>query len=123
MTVTDLPIDDREGLSRRDHQATAKAAAREILPWSGEQRERVWVAVWRAGDDGMTRHELIDQLEISQSSCHPRVRELVLGGWIEADPTGRTRENKSSGRQAEVLVTTPKTERAIVPYLRAKGEL
>jgi predicted ArsR family transcriptional regulator len=100
------PFGDEPGLWRRDHQATARQAAFEVMPRTGTQRREILRELYRAGRHGWTRDEIAERLELSPNTVRPRVKELIDGGWVEA--SGETRPS-AMNREAEVLVVTAKT--------------
>lgn len=61
---------------------TERAAAYEVLPRSGSQRERVLHFV-SANPAGVTDFEIADGTGLEASSVRPRRGELVEGGWLE----------------------------------------
>jgi len=105
------PYADAEGLVRRDHQATSKAAALDVYPRSGTQRRAVLLRIYREGDVGMTRDEVAAELDMSPNTARPRIKELIDAGWVEAN--GQVRPTPL-GRAAEVLVTTNRARAAIL---------
>src|SRR5215218_2336656 len=96
-------FDPSPGLVRRDHQATAQAAAVDVYPRSGTQRYRVLLDIFAAGEEGRTRDEIAEGLNMSPNTVRPRVKELLDAGWITTN--GQTRPSLL-GRHAEVLIVT-----------------
>lgn len=84
---------------------TARKAAIDNYPRSGNQRHRVLMAIAGAGERGRTREELAADLRLPDNSVRPRVRELIEGGWVRA--TERTRPT-GTGSQSEVLALSEK---------------
>ena len=97
-TATDLAPFARKSEASRD-------AALQNYPKGGSQRERVLLAVARAGPHGATRDELAQLLDLGDSTVDARVWELKRGGFV-AD-TELQRET-SQGGKASVLILSEK---------------
>lgn len=82
---------------------TSLAAAKSIVGRIAEQRTEVYRAIVRAGDDGRTWSELVEQLGCSPTA-NGRITELRDGGLI-AD-SGRRRKT-ATGRGAVVWIAAP----------------
>lgn len=105
------PYADSEGLVRRDHQATSKAAALDVYPRSGTQRRLVLLYIYREGDLGATRDEVALELDMSPNTVRPRIKELIDAGWVETN--GQMRPTPL-GRAAEVLIATERARAEIL---------
>lgn len=77
-----LTLTEESAKLRHDAKETSRLAALHVAPRSGSQRERVLVALRRAGKKGMTDDELSHELRLSPNSVRPRRLELVEGGWV-----------------------------------------
>lgn len=95
------------------------AAAIAIEPERASIRSRVYEALLRAGDQGLTHHELIAQLHRAESTVRGRCKELVDLGL--ARDSGRTRP-APSGLQATVwVVDTPAEQLSLAGMLEESG--
>jgi hypothetical protein len=84
------------------HKTTSRKAALAAYPRSGTQRHRILVALTGRP---MTRDDLEVALKLGGSSVHPRVLELIEGGWVEEmSETRKTRR----GQDALLLKPTQK---------------
>ncbi|GAC1524673.1 MAG: hypothetical protein NVS3B1_12740 [Marmoricola sp.] len=108
--VVRAPDDNRLGKSRRDHSATAKAAALDVMPRTGTQRRRVLDFMLAQWPDGMTRDEIAVYLEMSPNTVRPRVKELLDGGFLG---TGNETRRSAMGKLAEVVVAIPPTTKGV----------
>lgn len=111
---------------------TSRLAALANYPKQGTQRQRIvaflkhWHdgAVLRSGalrdvaifelESGATRFELGEELGMPTNTVGPRVKELIVGGWVRE--SGQVRETRF-GREAVVLVLTAKA----LEYLEAEA--
>lgn len=84
---------------------TSRKAALNAYPRTGTQRARVLALLRVKGTAGMTRWEIEHAMGLSGNSIHPRVLELIAGGF--AAETDRTRKTPS-GNDAAVVVATEK---------------
>lgn len=84
---------------------TSRKAALQNYPRSGTQRNTILRLAAEMRDYGITRDRVVERLGMKESSVHPRVLELLEGGWLEE--TDRTRPTRT-GADAIVMVATPK---------------
>lgn len=98
-----------QGLSRRDHRATAKQAARAIGGVSGALRRRVFDFIKSRGEEGATDEEAQIALAMNPSTQRPRRVELERDGKVR--DSGRQRATQA-GRKATVWITTSNHEGA-----------
>jgi hypothetical protein len=82
---------------------TSLEAAKSIVGKIAEQRTEVYRAIVRAGKDGRTWSELVEQLAVSPTA-NGRVSELRDAGLIV--DSGRRRKT-SAGRNAVVWIAAP----------------
>lgn len=87
-----LPDPAAPGAGRRHRHAgeTETSAARSAWPRFGTQRMTVLAAIAKAGDEGLTDHELADETGLFLYSCAPRRTELLHGGWVRDSGRRRT---------------------------------
>jgi hypothetical protein len=86
-------------------QETSRKAAFAVYPRSGTQRSRVLLSLAHRVVGGMTREELEEHLGLGGNSVHPRVLELIEGGWVYETPDRRLTR---AGHEAVVLRVTRK---------------
>jgi hypothetical protein len=94
----------------------SRNASLENYPRAGSQRERVLLAIARAGQRGYTRDELAERLELPDSTVDARVSELKRGGFLR--DTDLARATRAGGR-AQVLAITRKSEVMLNPEAAA----
>lgn len=83
---------------------TSKAAAQEIAPVADSLRQRVLRAIQTRGD--ATCDEIEVTLGMRHQTASARLRELVLGGFIEDTGTRRkTRSGRGAVVYAKVKIT------------------
>lgn len=97
------------GPFRSDASEESRKAAVLNYPRSGTQRNRILHHLYDHRS-GRTRSELIRELGISQSSCHPRVLELIEGEWAAETDEVRPTE---TGADAKVIAITDKGIEAV----------
>lgn len=85
---------------------TSRKAAIDNYPRSGTQRAKVLDEIVKSGRNGRTRDELTFLCELPPNVATPRVKELVVGGWVEE--TDRTRRTRAKS-EAAILVASEKT--------------
>lgn len=99
------PVDEnREGLVSSAHGSTSRKAAKRIKPKTGTQRYAVLAAIARRRWYGTTRDDLAMALGMRPNSLRPRVRELLLDGYIEVMGTTQAADD----RDLELLGPTRK---------------
>lgn len=98
--VRDDPGENRPGKFSKK-SLTSKKAALAIEPRSGTQRWQILMTLRFAWQEGLTREEIADRLDMGDNSVRPRVRELIEGGHIVE--TDRTRKTEG-GQDAVVLI-------------------
>lgn len=87
-------------------QETSRKAALATYPRTGTQRFNILMALAHRVVHGMTREEIERHLRLGGNSVHPRVLELIAGGWVEEHKT-ETRLT-THGQEAVVLRVTRK---------------
>jgi hypothetical protein len=80
---------------------TSIEAAESIQEVSGHIRRTVFGAIKKAGDMGLTAHELAVTLHMERTTCQPRTSELRILGKIK--DSGQRRRNPN-GKRAIVWV-------------------
>lgn len=96
---------------------TSRSAALRNYPRSGTQRMEVLHRVKLQGDAGATRDELVVWLGKAHNVVTPRVKELVVGGWLQVklDDSGAVVTRVTRARsQAEVLVLSDRAKAELV---------
>lgn len=110
-----------ETLPHQKDSATSIAAAEKKGQSAHVDRARVMLAIFMAGEGGMTREELAIRLDMKIQSVCPRVHELVEDGWAKPGrfPDGSAmRRQTSTSSMAEVLVATAEGESWAIAHRR-----
>lgn len=80
----------------QDHSVTSQEAALFIEPYRATARAKVFLAIIRAGQNGITDEEISELLKMSQNTARPRRIELFEAGLIEEFSTRATESGCSA---------------------------
>ena len=93
--------DEARTYTGRFHPSTSHQAAHSLAESAANLRERVFAAIERAGDDGLTAEEIEGLTRLGGNTVRPRLCELREAKRIVQ--TDRTRKTRS-GRNAHIYV-------------------